>query len=489
MIVRLFVSFFCFLLVSLAWSQHTTSIEGIAPHAIGKQVIVYEILDFLTMSTSELTSTKVKEDSTFHLSFSNTKTQKFKVQIGKDYLFLYASPGQKYTLFVKEGSNYNARRPEGNEVGFFFLGLDSTDINHKILFFEDQQLDFLTQNYTKDNRESEIFVKRLQDYKLAVEKKYASDTSTFFKTYIKFAVASLDDLAFVGNRNRYEKFDFYIKFSPIAYSNDRYMEYIFNYFHNYAALLSPKVNEGFYDGVVRSSPTIIINKLHGDYALEANLKLRELVMVKMLGDVYYSKEYPQTNIITILDSVALNGLFESNRLIAKNLKSRLTALVKGGLMPDFVLTVDGKKVGKNDFMGKHVYLQYVNTNLDKSIGDIKLIAPLVEKYGEVVDFLTLIVVPDKSSFKEKEFIERHRITWKYSVVERSDNFIQQSSVATYPYYVLLDAHGYVVAAPALSPRPNNEYETIERFLFSIKKIRDREKQGGMRRGIGPENGN
>jgi hypothetical protein len=41
---------------------------------------------------------------------------------------------------------------------------------------------------------------------------------------------------------------------------------------------------------------------------------------------------------------------------------------------------------------------------------------------------------------------------------------------------LVDAQGYIVSAPALSPRPNNEYDTIERNFFEIKKILDRLKK-------------
>lgn len=475
--VRLVILFLLNLTVSFTlFSKSITKVSGIAPHAIGKEVTVSAISDYLTMQTEELAHGKVKEDSTFSLSFYNLSTQKLRVQVGKDYFYIYGAPNTSYNLFVEEQSRYNAKRPEGGEVGFYFLDLEKDDINYKILLFEETQLNFLTKHYTKDERESEGFVKSLEVYKSEVQENYEADTCSFFKTYVQFAVASLDNLAFVGNRNRYEKFDFFLKFSPVFYENDRYMEYVLNYFDNYVTQLSPKVNESFYKGVLRSSPTIIMNKLGGDYALENNLKLRELVMLKMLGDSYYTKEFPQTNILTIIDSVRTNGLFEDNREIATNLHDRLTALVKGGLMPNFSLLINGEKKGRADFEGNHVYIQFVKVDSDKALQDIHLLAALQKKYGHVVEFLTVLVVPKDSTFNEKDFISEHELNWSYTVLDDKHSFLKRCKVVTYPYYILLDTQGYVVAAPALSPRPNNEYETIERYLFSIKKVRDREQE-------------
>jgi hypothetical protein len=42
-------------------------------------------------------------------------------------------------------------------------------------------------------------------------------------------------------------------------------------------------------------------------------------------------------------------------------------------------------------------------------------------------------------------------------------------VINIPYYVVIDPIGYVVAAPAMGPTPNGQYETIDKLFFYIKK--------------------
>jgi hypothetical protein len=44
---------------------------------------------------------------------------------------------------------------------------------------------------------------------------------------------------------------------------------------------------------------------------------------------------------------------------------------------------------------------------------------------------------------------------------------------TYPSYVLVDETGFIVAAPALSPMPNGQYETIDKTFYYIKEARNK----------------
>lgn len=301
-----------------------------------------------------------------------------------------------------------------------------------------------------------------------VSEKYAADTSRFFKAYVKYSVASLDNIAFLGQRNEYEKYDFYIKPETVLYQNDRYMDYVLNYYKLYEAQLSNEVNERFYNGVINSSPTVIMNALGGDYALK-NVRLRELVMIKMLSEVFFTDVYPQTNILTILDSVSNNALFSEHKKIASNLKYRLLDLVPGTKMPDYSFMVNGERKFGSDYAGKHVYIQLVNQEIRKSIEDITLLKPIQQKYAKHIQVLTVLVVDEDDALLKdpSKFIKEHKITWDLSVVTKDDPALKKLNVNSYPHYVLADASGHVVAVPALSPRPNNEYETIENMFIGI----------------------
>lgn len=471
-----FISIFL-IFTSTLFSRSLTSIEGFAPSYVGKKVAIYEIQDYVSMLTTKIATSEVKADSTFELNFFNNRTRKFRIEIGENHFHIYAQPDSEYKIYVKENSPYLDENAKGIEVEFFFIDLDSNDINYKILMFEEASLNFLKRNYNHEAKKSSQFVEQLDTFKLEIHEVYIEDTSTFFKKYVRFAIASFDNLAFAGARNKYEKYDFYIKPETVWYENDRYMEYILKYYDNYAYELSNKLNEAFYQGIINSSPTVVINALGADYALD-NIRLRELVMIKMLGDVFYTDEYPQTNILTMLDSIGNNGLFEENRLIAKNIKYRLIDLVPGAKMPDFRVEVKGEPKTKDDFRGKHLYIQFVKEGSKQSEKDLELMHPLYEKYMRYTEMLTIVVTEDEEILADPSgYIKKHNISWKTSIVKPDDEILKKMNVASYPHYILTDAAGYVVAAPALSPRPDNEYETIENSLFGIKKRRERMENG------------
>lgn len=450
-----------------------TTVSGYAPAYIGQSVVLYEFEDFLSQLPRKIAETTVQPDSTFTTTFFVSSIQKVKIFAGNDFFFQYVTPGMEYSLLINDRTPYGEYRPAGNEVEFFLLGLDSSDINFKIIDFEDMVVKFIQRHYSTKSAASSEFVQKFERWKTLLQEEFKSDTCAYFKTYVKYAVAGIDNMAFVGARNRYEKFDFYIRNEPVWYDNDRYMEYVLNYFSNYHQQIDEKINTQFYLGVIAASPSLLMNALGKDYAL-SNFRMREIVMLKMLADVYHDKEFPQTNVIVILDSLVRKSIFPETEVMATNLRKRLTTLSPGSRLPDFHLSIENTIKSKSDYSGKHLYIQVLQASSDKSLADLPLMRPLLEKYGSATNFLTVVMVED-----EKDIIDfkgKHGITWDATFIKKENVFIEKMVVATFPHYILVDQYGYVVAAPALSPRPNNQYDTVERSLFQIKKIRDREEQ-------------
>lgn len=466
--MRKFLFFTLFIVVHFTVAARSiTTLKGKALHYAGERLIVYKIEDYLSDVTTKIAATTIRPDSTFEVSFYNDVTRKIKIAIGKDYLNIYIQPGGTYDLYIDGKNPYPSEDAPGVNLQYMFLDLDTTDINYKTLVFDNAKLDFLEQYYNYQGTHSITFVKKLDSFKTVIQKKYEADSCKFFKVFVKYSFAALDDLKFVGNRNDYEKYDFYIRPSTVWYNNDRYMEYILHFFDKHIAELSQAASMKFYQGIVKSSPTAVMESLNDDYTLR-NLRLREVVMIDMLSQAFYDNSYPKTNILTILDSLSTHALFSANRLIAKNIKFRLLNLAPGSVMPDFMLKVDGKTKMATDYKGKHVYIQFIDKN-DLSLSDLKLLHELHKKYGEHIQFLTILTVDKGSPLLQnpQKFKQKHRIDWDFAVVDQSDQILKQLNVVNYPYYILMDASTHVVAAPALSPRPNGEYHTIEKDLFEI----------------------
>jgi hypothetical protein len=191
-------------------------------------------------------------------------------------------------------------------------------------------------------------------------------------------------------------------------------------------------------------------------------------MIKALSEEFFSKDFPQTNILTVLDSVANHSLFAANGILAKNMIDRLTELAPGGKAPDLVLTSDkGEIITLSSLPIKHVYLHFYDPSSKKSTQELEPLKKLYETYKDEVTFIT--IYPEKEYTKETldKFITT--IPWNTCKTAETNPIWKNYKVATYPLYVLLDAYDYVVAAPALTPLPDGQYQTIDKTFFFIQK--------------------
>lgn len=469
-------------------SQTVTKISGYAPDYVGKTVELFEIEDYFSMREQLVATTVVKDDSTFNFQFFNEKTQKVILKSNKNTGFLYIQPKGNYEVYLPSQNRYDAYRPLGNEVEIAFFNLDSADINYQILAFDKWVNSFLGTYFPSKKVNGSEFVIQLDKFKENAEKYYEKDTNQFLKTHVRFSIAALDDIQFAGARNRYEKFDFYLDNYPVIYASDAYMSYINSFYANLIPRLSKDVNDKVYLGILKSSPTIIVNALAKEYTLRPTLvqtpkgdkmigngRLRELIMIKGLSNVYYSPDYPKTNILKILDSLSNHSIFVENKVIAKNLIYRLTELVPGAKSADFLLTNAEDKIRTlSSYAGKHLYIHFFSADNRESMKEFELMKSIYERYKGEVNFISVYEKQEQTTKKNREYIKS--MPWETFELEKDDQFYKTFKPASYPFYVLIDQIGYIVSIPALSPKPNGQYLSIDKIFFDIRKLNEKDKR-------------
>lgn len=454
--------------ITLSQEKRTVTITGYAPTYVGNTIEFSEIQDYLSMKEATVASTTVKADSTFSVSFFINETQRIGIRANKNRTYMYVQPDGVYDIYIPEKDPYEPYRPNGNIVEVTFFGLDSTDINYKILSYLRWQDNFIGNNYHLKSVKPIEFAKKLDQFKSFVEEAYAKDTSdVYFKTYVRYSIASMDNIQHAADRNRYEKHDFYLKNFPVSYQNDSYMAYLNSFYTKMMPRLSMEANNRVYLGVLKSSPTLVMRALGSEYTL-INLRIREIVMIKALSESYYSGDLPQTNILTILDSVANHSLFEANGIIAKNMISRLTELVPGGKSPEFALVnAMGETKTLSSYKGQYLYIQFMDPASKKSTMETDPLISIYDKYRSDITFVT--VAPKREGADAESALKA--LPWEKFIVEENATILKNFKVETYPYYVLIDETGHIVSAPALTPLPNGQYETIDKTFFYIQKAR------------------
>ena len=463
---------FLFLLIGNVSFSQNISIKGVAPGYIGKTIEAYRIEDYLSMRNELVAAAKVKSDSTFQLFFKLDDIEQITIKSNNNKSFLYAEPGNNYNIYFPERNKYEPYIPSGNDVELGFYALDSADINYKILSFQRWMDNFVGHTYhLRNSATNTAYIERFKKFKSNVQKAYNNDTSynaTFLKTHIKFSIAGLENINNSAERSRYEKHDFFIKHHPVEYNNDVYMSYISHFYKKLPAQLTQETNNAFYQGVLRSSPSVIMNALRQEYTL-INRRIRELVMIKALSECYYSNDYPQTNIITILDSLSEHSLFKENAIIAKNMRFRLLNLIPGSKAPNFALVSNGLKTKTlAGFKGKHLYLHFFDPTKANQLKELDLIEDLQKRYQKYVTVIS--IYREDPAFDEKIRLKFKESTLEVYPISPSNPIWKNYQTRILPHYSFIDAAGYIINNPALGPTPNGEYKTIDRNFFELKKI-------------------
>lgn len=245
------------------------------------------------------------------------------------------------------------------------------------------------------------------------------------------------------------------------------MDYIGNFYQQMIPRLTNVANEAVYEGVLKSSPSEVMNALGQEYTL-INLRIREMVMLKSLAEMYYSDRFPQTNILTLMDSVEAHAMFETNSIIAKNLKYRLTQLAPGAKAPNFVLSKEGEPARTLlKYQNKYLYLHFFDPSSIENRKEIPLLKDIYLRYSPYIEFVTIYKSGDSLTADGEAILKK--LPWKSYAVSKESPIWKNYRVESYPYYTLIDGTGNIVSSPSLGPTPNGEYKTIDQTFFYIKK--------------------
>ena len=468
-IFRNSLSLILFVLICFYFSaQNEVSIYGYAPSYVGKTIYFNQIDDYISANESILASTVVKPDSTFLISLNVEETQRISINANNNFSHLYVQPGGEYQLYIPGRDPYQPYKETGNNIEVTFFDLDSADINYKILSFQLWCDEFMGSYFHMKNIKPDEFDTELKRFRLAVENYYSKDTSVYLKAHVMYTMAMYDNVQYTKDHSTDEKYMFYLHSNPVYYNNDAYMEYFNSFYDRVIPRLDYETDEKVYQAVLQSSPSLIMRALNGSFILK-NLRIRELVMLKALGEEFYSKEFPQTNIITILDSVSKGSMFPEHALIARNLINRLTQLVTGGLAPDFFIkNAKGELFSLSSFNKKHLYIHFYDPSMLKSTLDVEALKKLYTEYKGDVEFIS--IYPNKSYTEDEITNYVLGIPWNTFKLDLTNPIWADYNAVAFPYYVLLDRYGYVVAAPARGPMPDGQYLSIDETFFNIHKI-------------------
>lgn len=347
-----------------------------------------------------------------------------------------------------------------------FFGLDSTDINYRILEYT-QWFDMFVAYHFK-NISTGNFSTYLDTFKVDVQNAYKDVNDEYFITYVRYNIAEMEQV-FGAGKNSNSKLETYLNYIepfPIYYENDQYMKFIKRFYTQDFEDYIPDVEMSINLAIHYSSPTNLMQALRKDLFL-ARPDIREMVMIDKLGKAFYKYIDSKQNILTILDSVQNHAKYPVHATIAKNVKSYLTKLEYGFPAPHISLRDSAdNEVTWAKYKGKYVYFNFFATWNEQSLTDMRVIRDLRKKYNDDITFLSVCVDKDREQY-EKFLKDNPDMDWDIIYVGEDEKLMNAYDAKTVPAYYLIDHEGFIIYAPAPGPSPDGEYDSIEITFFEI----------------------
>lgn len=450
----------------LGFTANATIINGFAPDFIGKKVMMYTYSDYLTLTKVKLGEGVVRaEDSSFTLESDVKQEIKVLIEIENTNAELYLGPNETYEIYYKQPARY-ASSFATQKAEMYFKNLDTTDINFKILEYQNWFDEYLYVN--QNNILSKGIAPYIDTFKRFAYEAYAKEKNGYFVNFVRYNIASLEKLK-VSAKYRKPKsaiYQEYIQPFPVYSFNDQYMAYIKGFYGNDFSQFANQIQSDISIAIYNASPSRLSIAMRRDPFFEKD-EIRELMMVNMLGNAYYTGQYDTQNLKVMLDSISKFAKFTSSGLAANNILKEVTKVAPGYPAPNFYFETNTDTISLSNYKDKFVYVNFFANWNTTSVKEMKLLEELVPRYSDYVEFLSFCVDEDKAEFDA--FMAKYpTINWTVIYVGKNHSILKDYQAVTVPYYVLIDQSGFISSAPALSPSPDGTDRKIEDTFKFIK---------------------
>lgn len=462
--IKYFTYIIAFFLTTIGFAQDT--LLGYAPDYAGEEVTLYTYQDYVTMTRKEIGKGLVSEkDSIFRIPLQNKNTIKGVVEIAKTEATLYLAPKTTYRVFYEKP--YNQPLSFSNQLAdLTFFGLDTTDINYRILQYN-MWFDNFVAYYEVEIARGK-FPQYLDTFKLELANVYKDVDDDYFLTYVRYNIALIElTIATHGGKERLRMYLDYIEPFPVYYENDQYMEFLLNFYHLDFDDYPPEMESQIYLAIYKSSPTLLMKELHQDLLL-VRPDVRELVMINKLGKLFYEDNRNKQNILVMLDSLSSHSITAHDATVSANIKTYLTSLEPGFPAPGLNIPYKDTVITWHKYKGRYVYMNFFATWNERSMNEMKLIQGLQQTFGNDIYFISVCTDKDRDKY-EAYLQENPEMDWDIVYVGDEHIMLEEYRVKTFPQYFLIDQEGFLAAAPAPGPAPDGEYESIEQTFIAIYK--------------------
>lgn len=457
---KLFYLLFLFI-ITTSHAQNVV-IKGLAKNYAYKEIGVWLNNDYISNTQKQLTYSVIDSAGNFLLEFNSKEIQYVTLKVEKNISSLYIEPDGNYEvlLFPPDSTTYQNPNLE-HDVKLSIKLKSKTEINALTMDYDKRFDDFLTADYI-------AFLKRtpqakIDSFKLAMKEFYSTVNNAYFKDYITYTIASIEQNTKVSEKKLVTD---YITGKPILYNNPEYMNFFNAFFKQRLQdfMMTKTGGPAAFQISDRGSFAGTIELLKRDPLLQ-NDTIREMVLIKGLYESYYDNSFKRPGIISVLQQLTEESIIAEHKKIARNILNSFSKLKPGGKAPFFELP---DKTGATHSLDelrtkKYVYVMFYNSTCSSCQQQMKIIPSLIKTYGERITFVSIST--DKTNADLKNFqIKNPKYSWLFLYDNSLGKLKSDYEIRSMPAYFLIDPEGRFIQVPAESPD-----EDIDRAFYDIVK--------------------
>lgn len=447
---------------STAQSSHTV-IKGNIKGGEGKYIRFYAYDDYLTFTEKKIGQSKINDKGAFEVRFNIPHPVLIYMRVDFFQGTIYVERGQTYQLQFNDFDPFSYRET-GNPflerplLNYDITNRDSTDLNFLVIDFERRYNSFIAGNMIALFRGRNKAL--LDSFSMAIDAHFATFNNDYFDIYKTYKIALLEQSSQVKSRERL--FADYIYDKPIHTGNIGYMQFFNQYFTKFFTNMSQNIRFSDLEHTINdlASYPALLDSLGKDSLLRNEL-IRNLVLVKGLGEIWEYPGFIKDNIITLLEKVAKETRFPEVRRKALNQKEILNRRHRQFPAKQFRLTdVNNRDVTLNNLKGKYVFLFFWNTSCARCIAEMEILNDIHEKFKNRVEIIGVSI--DMEPLNLNYFLQSRDYTFTIAHFNHDYEILDNYKVRNLPFFLIIGPDGQVVRYPA--PNPSNGLEVVFSLL-------------------------
>ncbi|MCD4833571.1 MAG: TlpA family protein disulfide reductase [Bacteroidales bacterium] len=439
-------------------------LKGNEPEYAGKTITFLTFSDQITYAEKKLCTCVIEDNGDFSCSFETDETTYVFLHLGAYETFIFVEPGKEYDLLfpeMKEKTLADELNPYFEPVRYH-LGIENSsesELNYQLAFF-----DAVYSKMVEDNSYL-IYIKSskldVDGSVLKVDSLFSDVTNKFFNDFKKYKYASFRHLSYQEKMKSISN-TYYLN-NEVLYENPAYMD-LFNQVYDEYLLYFGRTETGkqIYNDVGKLKSIKSLKRTLGQNSVLTNDTLKELVILKCLHDEFYNDKFSRSAMLTVLDSLEVQTKINEHKLIAKNIREKVTKLMVGYEPPFFELhDLDSNLISLDSYKGKYVYLSFCTTISYACIKEFAMLEKLYENHKD--HFEIIVICMDENLTQMKRFVEMKGYPFKFLYYGNQPDVFKDYDIRAFPTYYFIDKEGKLAISPAPSPDQNAEFIIFQKM--------------------------